>query len=68
MQPQVERDPYCAEVIQCRIADGLAAPGTLFHDITECYLPAAMSATLDGIVGGFPCQAIRLQSFKVSIE
>lgn len=54
---KVECSAYCREVIQCRIRDGLASPGPVHPDITS-FSPAAHSMdVIDGVCGGFPCQA-----------
>ena len=51
---QVEKSPYCQKLIQQRICDGLADPGTIYDDVSQCRL----SEKVDGFLAGFPCQGV----------
>ena len=53
---KVEKDPYCAQCIRCRIDDGLASPGEIYSDIEDFTPSPELANSLDGITGGFPCQ------------
>lgn len=52
---QVEKSPYCRKVIEARIQDGLADPGTILEDITQ--VTADQLGDVEGYLAGFPCQA-----------
>ena len=56
---QVEKSPYCQKLIQQRICDGLADPGTIYDDVSQCRL----SEKVDGFLAGFPCQGVSKAGF-----
>ena len=63
-QPEVEQDPYCREVLGCRMQEGFLPKGPVFNDVTEFHLSDLRTAQPQcqaphGIVAGFPCQVLR---------
>lgn len=63
--PEVEQDPYCRDVLRCRMQEGFLDEGPVFDDVKEFHLsdlrtsqPPCASAP-NGIVAGFPCQVLR---------
>ena len=62
---QVEKSPYCRKVIEARIRDGLADPGTILEDITQ--VTADQLSDVEGCLAGFPCQARWPSLFKVAV-
>jgi hypothetical protein len=51
---KVEQDPWCQQVLECRMSDGLLARCPIYDDV-QTYHPVPGSA--DGVLAGFPCQA-----------
>ena len=54
--PEVEKSYWCQSLIAARQQDGLAAMGPCFDDITKLKLKH-LPQKVNGLVGGFPCQA-----------
>lgn len=53
----MESDAYCRQVIAARMQDGYADPGPIFGDITTVWKSNIINEQVDGLIGGFPCQA-----------
>lgn len=47
----MEKEPWCRELIEQRIRDGLADPAPIMEDVCSATLPEC-----DGFMAGFPCQ------------
>ena len=51
----VEWEPYCAQVIKARIADGSLPDAPIWDDV-QTFDAAAWKGRVDVVTGGFPCQ------------
>ena len=54
---QVERDEFCSSILLQRMEDKLLADAPLFRDVTDFKPDKEMADAVQGLVGGFPCQA-----------
>lgn len=62
---QVEWDAECQRVLKSRIADGYLDDGPVFSD-AQSYTPSkTVLDSCEGLIGGFPCQVLWIQSIAV---
>jgi hypothetical protein len=58
----VEKDPFCQEVLKCRMDDKLLERAPIYSDVKEFKVTSNMIEKTKGVGGGFPCQAFGLVS------
>lgn len=57
---EVERDPFCQQVLRCRMRDGLLSQGDIIEDVRGFTPPKHVASRATGLLAGFPCQATHL--------
>ena len=64
---EVESDDYCTTVIDCRQKDGFFDPAPVFRDVAVFTPSSEITGAAEGVVGGFPCQAVGI-SFSTALR
>lgn len=58
---------YCTTVIDCRQKDGFFDPAPVFRDVAVFTPSSEIAGAAEGVVGGFPCQAVGI-SFSTALR